>query len=284
VRNSCWILIFFLGFLGCESVDHQKMDSAGTASNEPAWASFAKENNMDWSEHYWSDREKKGNRGYFNSKPFAVSKSSLPLEASPLPKQESVIDNASVALDADIPQSGRQETVKEISAPEPVELEEKPELSANEKGYEKDRHETIEAGPSENESFESADKILVIRGHEPWTDPAVIPENTVEKMSTGLNEPLLKPVKKTTAAEPMKIKEKTPVLQQTVPLPKKIKKTELKTTEYVVKKGENLWKIAGLKEIYGDSTKWQKIYDANRSKLKSPNHVYPGQVLIIPRE
>jgi nucleoid-associated protein YgaU len=283
VKNSCWILIFFLCFLGCESVDHQKTDSAGTVSNEPAWASFAKENNMDWSEHYWSDREKKGNRGYLNSKPYTVSKSSLPSDASSLPKQEPAIERASVAVDTDIPQRGRQETMREISAPEQAELEERPELSVN-AGYEKDRQETVETGPSENESIGNDEEVLVIQGREPWADRAVIPEKTAEKVNTGLNKPLLKPVKKTPAAKQIKIKEKTPVVQQSIPLPKKIEKTETKSTEYVVKKGENLWKIAGLKEIYGDSTKWQKIYDANRSKLKSPNHVYPGQVLIIPRE
>ena len=58
---------------------------------------------------------------------------------------------------------------------------------------------------------------------------------------------------------------------------------ELVTTHTVVK-GETLWDIAGYKEIYGDSTKWKLIYEANRDILNSPDSLKPGQMLIIPRE
>lgn len=59
-------------------------------------------------------------------------------------------------------------------------------------------------------------------------------------------------------------------------------KEELVTTHTVVK-GETLWDIAGYKGIYGDSTKWKRIYDANKDILSSPDALKPGQVLIIPR-
>lgn len=52
--------------------------------------------------------------------------------------------------------------------------------------------------------------------------------------------------------------------------------------KYTVKIGDSLQKIS--KKIYGTSRKWAKIYEANKDKLKSPNKVYPGQILDIPSE
>jgi LysM repeat protein len=49
---------------------------------------------------------------------------------------------------------------------------------------------------------------------------------------------------------------------------------------YTVKKGDYLYKIA--REVYGNAIKYKSIFDANKSMLKDPNLVYPGQVLIIP--
>lgn len=49
---------------------------------------------------------------------------------------------------------------------------------------------------------------------------------------------------------------------------------------YTVKKGDSLWAIA--KKYYGDGSKWPRIFDANRSKIKNPNLIYPGQKLSIP--
>ena len=50
---------------------------------------------------------------------------------------------------------------------------------------------------------------------------------------------------------------------------------------YVVKSGDTLSRIAG--KVYGDSKKWQKIYEANRSALSGgPSSVKVGQTLIIP--
>jgi len=49
---------------------------------------------------------------------------------------------------------------------------------------------------------------------------------------------------------------------------------------YKTRKGDTLQKIA--RKFYGTTKKWPVIYKANRSTLKSPDKVYPGQVLIIP--
>lgn len=49
---------------------------------------------------------------------------------------------------------------------------------------------------------------------------------------------------------------------------------------YTVKKGDCLWAIA--KKFYGNGALYTKIYNANKSKIRNPNLIYPGQVLTIP--
>ncbi|OON38037.1 peptidoglycan-binding protein LysM [Izhakiella australiensis] len=49
---------------------------------------------------------------------------------------------------------------------------------------------------------------------------------------------------------------------------------------YSVKSGDNLSKIS--KEVYGDANQYNKIFEANKPMLTSPDKIYPGQVLRIP--
>jgi nucleoid-associated protein YgaU len=49
---------------------------------------------------------------------------------------------------------------------------------------------------------------------------------------------------------------------------------------YTIKSGDSLSKIA--RDFYGDAGEWQKIYQANKDKIKDPNMIYPGQKIIIP--
>ncbi len=49
---------------------------------------------------------------------------------------------------------------------------------------------------------------------------------------------------------------------------------------YVVKPGDNLSKIA--KAVYGDASRWQEIFEANKDTLKDPNLIRVGQELRIP--
>lgn len=53
---------------------------------------------------------------------------------------------------------------------------------------------------------------------------------------------------------------------------------------YVVKKGDTLWSIAADPAIFGDATRWRRLYEANRDVLKSPDQIRPGMTLRIPRE
>jgi len=50
---------------------------------------------------------------------------------------------------------------------------------------------------------------------------------------------------------------------------------------YTVVSGDNLSKIA--KHCYGDANKYPVVFEANKPMLKSPDKIYPGQVLRIPK-
>ncbi len=51
-------------------------------------------------------------------------------------------------------------------------------------------------------------------------------------------------------------------------------------TTWTVQKGDCLWNIA--KKVYGNGSKYTKIYEANKDKITNPNLIRVGQVLIIP--
>jgi nucleoid-associated protein YgaU len=52
------------------------------------------------------------------------------------------------------------------------------------------------------------------------------------------------------------------------------------TQFHTVVAGDNLWKIA--EKYYGSGAKNDVIFQANTPMLKSPDKIYPGQVLVIP--
>lgn len=49
---------------------------------------------------------------------------------------------------------------------------------------------------------------------------------------------------------------------------------------YTVVEGDSLWKIA--QHHYGKGGEWEKIYEANKDRIKNPDLIHPGQVLVIP--
>ncbi|MGB5278242.1 MAG: LysM peptidoglycan-binding domain-containing protein [Gammaproteobacteria bacterium] len=52
---------------------------------------------------------------------------------------------------------------------------------------------------------------------------------------------------------------------------------------YTVVRGDSLWNISGKSSIYGDSYQWPLIYKANRSQIKDPDLIFPGQTFDIDR-
>lgn len=52
---------------------------------------------------------------------------------------------------------------------------------------------------------------------------------------------------------------------------------------HTAKRGESLPLIAAQAEVYNDPALWPLLYRANRDQIKDPRHIWPGQVLRIPR-
>lgn len=50
---------------------------------------------------------------------------------------------------------------------------------------------------------------------------------------------------------------------------------------YTVQPGDTLWKIS--ETHYGDGSKYMKIFEANTDLLESPDRIFPGQELVIPK-
>ena len=59
-----------------------------------------------------------------------------------------------------------------------------------------------------------------------------------------------------------------------------VDQSEPEAQYYTVVKGDTLSKIS--KQYYGDPNKYNAIFDANTPMLKSPDLIYPGQMLRIP--
>ncbi|MBO9667382.1 MAG: LysM peptidoglycan-binding domain-containing protein [Bdellovibrio sp.] len=71
-------------------------------------------------------------------------------------------------------------------------------------------------------------------------------------------------------------------LQQSPPTPSNASSVSSKDAfqTYTVKPGDTLSKIS--KQFYGDSSKYEAIFEANRDILSDPNKIKPGQNLKIP--
>ena len=58
---------------------------------------------------------------------------------------------------------------------------------------------------------------------------------------------------------------------------------QIANNEHLVVRGENLSKISGYNEVYGNPFDWQKLYNANKKVIADPNVIYPHQILTIPQ-
>ena len=66
------------------------------------------------------------------------------------------------------------------------------------------------------------------------------------------------------------------------PKPRQVQERPL-TIHHTVKRGETLPLIAAQNDVYGDANLWPLLYRANRDQISDPGHIWPGQVLRIPR-
>ncbi|POF31464.1 peptidoglycan-binding protein LysM [Roseibium marinum] len=59
-----------------------------------------------------------------------------------------------------------------------------------------------------------------------------------------------------------------------------VETSEPQATFHRVEKGDTLWAVA--EKAYGNGSKYQAIFEANKPMLSHPDKIYPGQVLRIP--
>jgi len=57
--------------------------------------------------------------------------------------------------------------------------------------------------------------------------------------------------------------------------------TVMQKSAVVVQPGNSLWRLA--RRAYGYGIKYHVIYEANRSQIRNPDLIYPGQVFTLPR-
>jgi len=115
-----------------------------------------------------------------------------------------------------------------------------------------------------------------------------IKKETSEKASLSQSQPSLSEVPATSnVEEEVVFKESTSSKKEEEKTGFTNEQPECKTYEqpeykmYTVKKNDTLQKIS--RRFYGTTRRWLKIYKANKDILKSPDRVYPGQVLKIPQ-
>lgn len=48
----------------------------------------------------------------------------------------------------------------------------------------------------------------------------------------------------------------------------------------VVSRGDSLWRIS--RTAYGDGSRYARVYQANRDRIRNPNLIFPGQTLVVP--
>lgn len=80
-------------------------------------------------------------------------------------------------------------------------------------------------------------------------------------------------------AEPSPAAAATPAVPVPVPAAEPSPEPAPKRKSYIVQKGDSLWKIAGRKEVQGDSFLWPLLFKANRDQISDPDLIEPRQDL-----
>ncbi len=109
--------------------------------------------------------------------------------------------------------------------------------------------------------------------------------NNVEVGAPPAPEPAAEPEPEAPAApEPPPVEAAAPTEESTAPAGEaesaEAAGDEAAANTYTVQPGDSLWKIA--EAHYGNGTKYQAIFEANRDILDNPDLIKPGQVLKLP--
>lgn len=116
--------------------------------------------------------------------------------------------------------------------------------------------------------------LVVILGIRPRKAPTPAPASQVQpaqpQPAPFVPGPVTQPEPNVPRPEP-----KIPTIGQPQPQPQ-----QPPVRTHLVREGETLSDIS--ERYYGTPHQWQKIYKANRSVIKDPDHIYPGMKLVIP--
>jgi ABC-type nitrate/sulfonate/bicarbonate transport system substrate-binding protein/LysM repeat protein len=109
-------------------------------------------------------------------------------------------------------------------------------------------------------------------------EPTVAAAPTKEKPATQVADAKTKPIATEEKAKP--VAKQTPAPTEKSPAVAPAAKPTAQ--QYTVKAGDTLSKLA--EQFYSSSSKWEKIYEANRDTLKNPNYIFVGAKLVIPAD
>jgi len=123
-----------------------------------------------------------------------------------------------------------------------------------------------------------------LKGNPPLEEKERKSTRTTQVVEVEIGSPMKfekkQPVKKTSAADEEIVGNRGYLTESQTPESAEISSVSFE--KYTVQKGDTLQKIS--KKFYGTTKKWQKIFDANRETLKSPDKLYVGQTIDIPVE
>jgi len=140
-------------------------------------------------------------------------------------------------------------------------------------GYDLDKNLTIRGISQQDERIEVCLNQLKMKMAKPNKDG-----NWVATSQTDLKPGTYTIAIKQLSAESKKFIAKTDIVFQVYTN----EKNEKQYNFIIVKPGNSLWDIA--ERSYGLGNDFEKIFEANQENLRSPELIYPGQILYIPRQ
>jgi len=109
---------------------------------------------------------------------------------------------------------------------------------------------------------------------------ATVLARDVESTVEATKKPPAPLIVTTPVAAPQPAANNEPVLSEFILSGVEVVEGQQTTKLHIVRRGETLSGISY--QYYGTANKWQKIFDANRRRLKDPNTLTPGTRLTIP--
>ena len=128
--------------------------------------------------------------------------------------------------------------------------------------------------------------------HFAWTKAKLLEKELSELKTRRAEEARLKAEAEQREAERLQdlreldrkvVEEKDELEARKAPDKSRLVKERQLPTSHTVKRGETLPQIAAQADIYNDYKLWPLLYRANRDQIRDPKHIWPGQLLRIPR-